>query len=81
MCTTMTNNEMMGPSPFHIKQMKDADRAIKFYTNFPTFLHLLTCYSFQGLGVASLCYNDSKCDSIPVTIGRPHALSPLNEFF
>ena len=34
---TMTNSEMMDPSPFHIEHIKDNDEAMKFYTGFPTF--------------------------------------------
>ena len=71
----------MGLSPFRIEQIKDDDQAIKFYTGFPTFLHLVTCFNFLRPAVVSLCYNDLKSDRIPTAVGRPHTLSPMNEFF
>jgi len=63
-----------------IDQIKDDDNAVKFYTGFLTFAHLIVCFDFLGSAVTNLCYGKKKCN-IPVAGGCPHCLSPLMNFF
>ena len=67
-----------------LNRLKDNDKLVNFYTGFPSFLHLLTCFHFLGSAVAVLCYDPDKSVEDPSKvsrIGRPHILTPLNEFF
>ena len=71
-------------TPFRIEQIKNNDKLVNFYTGFPSFSHLLTCFHFLGPAVAILCYDPDKSVEDPTKvcrIGRPHILTPLNEFF
>ena len=71
-------------TPFRIEQIKDNNKLVNFYTGFPSFLHLLTCFHFLGPAVATLCYDPDKSVEDPTKVcgmGRPHILTPLNEFF
>ena len=58
------------------KEQDNCD-AIKFYTGFPSFQLLMACFTFLGPAVSRLSYEDH----IKLTKGKPHKLSPLNEFF
>ena len=62
--------------PLHIEQIQDNCNAIKFYTGFPSFQLLMACFTFLGPAVSMLSYEDH----IKLTKGKPHKLSPLNEF-
>lgn len=75
----MTDGEVEMP-PFDVEQIKDDDQAIKFYTGFVTFAHLMTCFHFLVPAATNLCYGSRKSDT-PVPVGRFRCLSPLNEFF
>lgn len=75
----MTDGEVEMP-PFSVEQIKDDDQAIKFYTGFVTFAHLIACFYFLGPAATNLCYGVRKSNT-PVTGGRSRSLSPLNEFF
>ena len=77
---TMTDGEVDVP-PFSIEQIKDDDQAIKFYTGFLTFAHLMACFNFLGPAVTNLCYGQKKSDIPTNHGGRSRCLSPLNEFF
>ena len=80
---TITDDSEADARPFRLEQIKDDDQAVKFYTGFPTFLHLMTCFNFLGPAAFNLCYSATKKD-IPSTGGRNHclsSLSSLNEFF
>ena len=48
---TMTDGEADIP-PFSVEQIKDDDQAIKFYTGFVTFAHMMACFHFSG----ACCY-------------------------
>ena len=61
----------------HVEQIQDNCNAIKFYTGFPSFQLLMACSTFLGPAVSVLSYEDH----IKLTKGKPHKLSPLNEFF
>ena len=39
---TITDNSETDARPLHLEQIKDDDQTVKFYTGFPTFLHVLT---------------------------------------
>ena len=77
---TMTDGEVDIP-PFSIEQIKDDDQAIKFYTGFLIFAHLMACFNFLGPAVTNLCYGQKKSDIPTNHEGRSRCLSPLNEFF
>jgi len=76
---TMTDISTDVPA-WDVEHIKDDDDAIKFNTGFLTFAHLMACFNFLGPAVSNLCYGKKKCNT-PVAGGRPHCLSPLNEFF
>ena len=78
---TMTEIDVMDSSPFRIQQIKDDNEAIKFYTGFISFSYFMACFNFLGSAVTTLCYNNSKNGNTQAAVGRPHSLSPLNEFF
>ena len=57
---------------------------MNFYTGFPSFLHLLTCFHFLGPAVTVLSYDPDKSVEDPTKVcgvGHPHIFTPLNEFF
>lgn len=71
-------------TPFRIEQIKDNDTLVNFYTGFPSYLHLLTCFHFLGPAVTALSYDPNKNveDSTKVCgMGRHHILTAINEFF
>lgn len=76
----MTDGEADIP-PFSVEQIEDDDQAIKFYTGFVTFAHMMACFHFQGPAVTNLCYGTKKSDTPANNGGRLRCLSPLNEFF
>ncbi len=59
------------------------DSRISFYTDFPSYASLMTCYEFLGPAVHSLMYDANKevleCETSKHY--QPRALSPENEFF
>ena len=63
--------------PLRIEQIQDNCNAIKFYTGFPSFQLLMACFTFLEPAVSMLSYEDH----VKLTKGKPHKLSPLNEFF
>ena len=72
------------PTWLCIKQIKDNDKLVNFYTGFPSFLHLLACFEFLGPAVAILPYDPTRCIENPTKAcnsGQHHILTPLNEFF
>lgn len=77
---TMTDGEVEVP-PFCVEKIKDDDQAIKFYTGFVTFVHLMACFHFLGPAVTNLCYSTKKSDTPTNYGGCLRCLSPLNEFF
>ena len=77
---TMTDGEADIP-PFSVEQIKDDDQAVKFYTGFVTFAHMMACFHFLGPAVTNLCYGTKKSDTPANNGGRLRCLSPLNEFF
>ena len=64
-------------TPLRVEQIQDNRNAIKFYTGFPSFQLLMACFTFLGPAVSMLSYEDHS----KLTKGKPHKLSPLNEFF
>lgn len=76
--STMTEqeNEQEGV-PFRFEQIRHDDGAVRFYTGFPSLSVLMICFTFLGDAVANLSYRDHT----KLTKGKPHKLSPLNEFF
>ena len=60
----------------HHYVLQDNCNAIKFYTGFPSFQLLMACFTFLGPAVYRLSYDDH----VKLTKGKPHKLSPLNEF-
>ena len=71
-------------TPFRIEQVKSDDKLLNFYTGFPSFLCLLTCFNFLGPAATVLSYDPSKIiedAAKSCAFGRHHILDPLNEFF
>ena len=69
---------------FRLANIAGNDKMVAFYTGFPTYSLLESCFDFLGPAVHHLSYNprdDENCEN-PLQIGgRPHALPPLEEFF
>ena len=78
-CDVCTMTEPDCSIPFRIEQIQNDDDAVRFYTGFPTFKILMTCFIFLGGSVSKLVGRHYQ--SIGIKSGRPHDLSPLNEFF
>ena len=75
---TMTEEDNVeNTTPFRIEQIKDDSKMVKFYTGFPSFQLLMVCFQFLGSAASNLSYGDHT----KVAKGKPHKLSPLNEFF
>ena len=63
--------------PFWFEQIKDDNNAVRFYTGFPSLSVMMICFTFLGDAVSNLSYRDYT----NLIKGKPHKLSPLNEFF
>ena len=70
---TMTDGE----DGFRIEKIKDDQKAVQFYTGFPSLELLMVCFTFLGKAVSELSYRDYY----KLSKGKPHKFSPLNEFF
>ena len=57
------------------------DKVILFYTGFPSYLLLLTCFNFLSLEAAVLCHDKIGIDSEASFMGCQRWLIPINEFF
>lgn len=76
--STMTEKDDEQESiPFRFEQIKDDNNAVRFYTGFPSLSVMMICFTFLGDAVSNLSYRDHT----KLTKGKPHKLSPLNEFF
>jgi len=78
-CDVCTMTEPDCSIPFCTEQIQNDDDTVRFYTGFPTFKILMTCFIFLGGSVSKLVGRHYQ--SIGIKSGRPHDLSPLNEFF
>ena len=70
-------DEIDDDDSFRIEKIKDDQKAVHFYTGFPSMELLMVCFTFLGNAVSKL----SCRDHYKLIKGRPHKLSPLNEFF
>ena len=69
-------------STFRLKNIADNDKRVAFYTGFPSYSALKTCFKFLGPAVGFLRYSGGKAsESTSEKRFRPHALPPLEEFF
>ena len=59
----------------------DNDSKFAFYTGFPSYKVLDSCYTFLGPAVHELCYTGEDGMSIRGKRCRSRALPPLEEFF
>ena len=74
--STMTD-EINDDDSFRIEKIKDDQKAVHFYTGFPSMELLMVCFTFLGNAASKLSYRDHY----KLIKGRPHKLCPLNEFF
>ena len=78
--STMTEevgDDVENNAHFRIEKIKNDSKLVKFYTGFPSFQILMVCLQFLSSAASQLSYgNHTKS-----TKGKPHKLSPLNEFF
>ena len=67
---------------FRLKNIANNDRMVAFYTGFPSYSALHTCFKFFGPAVDFLRYSGGNGNE-PTSDKRfrPHALPPLEEFF
>ena len=79
--STSTDDLNAPQAPFNIESIKHDDKAILFYTGFPSYILLLTCFNFLDPAAAVLCYNKQGSDSEASFMGRQRLLTPINEFF
>ena len=67
---------------FRLENIANNDRMITFYTGFPSYTALYTCFKFLGPAVNHLQYNEGKASGLSSEKRfRPHVLTPLEEFF
>ena len=66
-------------SKFCIENISKDEQLIMFYTGFPSYASLKSCYDYLGPTVDNLMYWGSKDKD--VGHGRSRALSSFNEFF
>ena len=63
-------------------RLENIDRMVSFYTGFPSYIALYTCFKFLGPAVDYLRYSEGKASgSSSEKRFRPHDLAPLEEFF
>ena len=58
---------------FWIEKIKDDQKAVYFYTGFPSMELLMVCFTFLSKAVSELSYRDHY----KLTKGKPHKLSPI----
>ena len=70
------------PTPrLSIEDFSCNDAAIRFYTHFETYEHLMVCFQFLGDAVNHLNYQGQQCSSSAIRTKTQRTLSPKNEFF
>ena len=67
--STMTDDD----DGFRIEKIKDGQKAVHFYTGFPSMELLMVCFTFLSKAVSELSYRDHY----KLTKGKPHKLSPI----
>jgi len=75
--STMTEEDTSQSIPLRIEQIQGDQKCLQFYTGFVSFQMLMVCFNFLGTAVSKLSYGDHHKH----TKGKPHKLTPLNEFF
>ena len=75
--STMTEEDDNQSTPLRIEQIQDDQKCLHFYTGFLSFQMLMVCFNFLGTATSKLSYGDQQ----KLTKGKPHKLTPLNEFF
>ena len=69
-------------SKLRLGNIKDDNKKVQFYTGFPTYGSLVTCYNFLGPAVDSLVYwGGRKGGEVKHAGGRSRTLPPMEEFF
>ena len=63
---------------FSLENIKDNNKLVVFYTGFPSYSALNTCFTFLGPAVNFLQYHEAGALERRY---RPHILSPIEEFF
>ena len=77
-----TTEDLNAPATrFSIESIQHDDKAILFYTGFPSYILLLTCFNFLGPAAMVLCYDKKSVDPEASFVGRHRALTTMNEFF
>jgi len=79
--STSTDDLETPLTQFCVETFKDDDKAIRFYTGFPSYMLLIVCYNFLDPAVAHLCYHEKRSGKEASFMGRQRSLTPLNEFF
>ena len=79
--STTTDDLNVPATQFSVESVKHDDKAILFYTGFPSYILLLTCFNFLGPAAMVLCYDKKSIDPEASFVGRHRALTPINEFF
>ena len=79
--STSTDDLDVPSHRFSIEAFKDDDKAIWFYTGFPSYMCLMICYNFLGPAVAALFNYKKSCGKEASFMGHHRSLTPFNEFF
>ena len=79
--STSTDDLDVPSHHFNTEVFKDDDKAIQFYTGFPSYMCLMICYHFLGPAVAALFYYEKSCGKEASFMGCHRSLTPINEFF
>ena len=67
-------------SIYCVKNIRDDDSKVKFFTGFTTFSALMICFNLLGPSVDNLTYRSTRRE-VKSKKGRKRKLSPINEFF
>ena len=75
--STMTEQDCSESTPLRIEKIQDDQKCLHFYTGYLSFQMLMACFNFLDPAVSKLSYGDHQ----KRTKGKPHKLTPLNDFF
>ena len=65
---------------FRLANISHVDKMVAFYTGFPSFATMKACFEYLGPAANYLSYKE-KNENDALCSGRPHILTPIEEFF
>ena len=79
--TPQTETRLVACSRFSIEQISSDDKAVQFYTSFPSHSCFMICFRFLGDAVNHLVYPGSSNETTSNRFRCQRSLTPINEFF